>query len=136
MSLYFSYMGNRIPEHLRATRAVMNLSGHAATCFGALVSTQAPSPGNNSPMNYVKPSVLLISISGHVTGWNNAPRRQALRPVPRPSANDCWSAMTLVIKKPYEDTFPDSNRIHVIGTDTHGRKTIITAEGCSSSRAA
>ena len=31
MSLYFSYMGNRIPEHLRATRAVMNLSGHAAT---------------------------------------------------------------------------------------------------------
>ena len=33
MSLYFSYMGNRILEHLRATRAVMNLSGHAATWF-------------------------------------------------------------------------------------------------------
>ena len=33
MSLYFSYMANRIPEHLRATRAVMNLSGHAATWF-------------------------------------------------------------------------------------------------------
>ena len=25
--------GNRIPEHLRATRAAMNLSGHAATWF-------------------------------------------------------------------------------------------------------
>ena len=33
MTLYFSYMGHRIPEHLRATRAVMNLSGHAATWF-------------------------------------------------------------------------------------------------------
>ena len=33
MSLCFSYMGNRIPEQLRATRAVMNLSGHAATWF-------------------------------------------------------------------------------------------------------
>ena len=33
MSLYFSYMGNHIPEHLRASRAVMNLSGHAATWF-------------------------------------------------------------------------------------------------------
>ena len=33
MSLYFSYMGSRIPEHLRAMRAVMNLSGHAATWF-------------------------------------------------------------------------------------------------------
>ena len=33
MSLYFLYMGNRIPEHLRAMRAVVNLSGHAATWF-------------------------------------------------------------------------------------------------------
>ena len=33
MSLYFLYMGNHILEHLHATRAVMNLSGHAATCF-------------------------------------------------------------------------------------------------------
>ena len=33
MSLYFSYMGHRIPEHLHATTAVMNLSGHAATWF-------------------------------------------------------------------------------------------------------
>ena len=33
MTRYFSYMGHRIPEHLRATRAVMNLSGHAATWF-------------------------------------------------------------------------------------------------------
>ena len=33
MTLYFSYMGHRIPEYLRATRAVMNLSGHAATWF-------------------------------------------------------------------------------------------------------
>ena len=33
MSLYFSYMGNHIPEHLRATKAMMNLSGHAATWF-------------------------------------------------------------------------------------------------------
>ena len=33
MTLYFSYMGHRIPEHLRATRAVMNLTGHAATWF-------------------------------------------------------------------------------------------------------
>ena len=83
--------------------------------FGALVSTQAPSPGNNSPMNYVKPSVLLISISGHVTGWNNAPRRQALRPIPRPSANACWSVMTLAIKRLYEDISLVSNRTHVIG---------------------
>ena len=33
MSLYFSYMGNHIPEHLLAIRVVMNLSGHAATWF-------------------------------------------------------------------------------------------------------
>ena len=33
MFLYFSYMGHRIPEHLRATRVVMNLSSHAATWF-------------------------------------------------------------------------------------------------------
>ena len=33
MTLYFSYMGHRIPEHLRATRAVMNFSSHAATWF-------------------------------------------------------------------------------------------------------
>ena len=33
MTLFFSYMGHRIPEHLHATRAVMNLSGHAATWF-------------------------------------------------------------------------------------------------------
>ena len=33
MTLYFSYMGHRILEHLRATRAVMNLSGHSATWF-------------------------------------------------------------------------------------------------------
>ena len=33
MTLYFLYMGNHIPEHLRATRVVMNLSGHAATWF-------------------------------------------------------------------------------------------------------
>ena len=33
MSLYFLYMGNHIPEHLCATRAVMNLGGHAATWF-------------------------------------------------------------------------------------------------------
>ena len=33
MTLYFLYMGHHIPEHLRATRAVMNLSGHAATWF-------------------------------------------------------------------------------------------------------
>ena len=33
MSLYFSYMGNHILEHLCATRAVMNISGHAATWF-------------------------------------------------------------------------------------------------------
>ena len=33
MSLNFSYMGNHIPEHLRATRAVINLSAHAATWF-------------------------------------------------------------------------------------------------------
>ena len=33
MSLYFSYMGNHIPEHLCATRVVMNLSGHAAKWF-------------------------------------------------------------------------------------------------------
>ena len=33
MSLYFLCMDNRIPEHLRATRVVMNLSRHAATWF-------------------------------------------------------------------------------------------------------
>ena len=33
MTLYFSYMSHRIPEHLRVTRVVMNLSGHAATWF-------------------------------------------------------------------------------------------------------
>ena len=33
MSLYFLYMGHRILEHLCATRAVMNLSGHATTWF-------------------------------------------------------------------------------------------------------
>ena len=33
MSLYFSYMGSHILEHLRATRAVMNLSGHATIWF-------------------------------------------------------------------------------------------------------
>ena len=33
MTLYFSYMGHRIPEHLRTMRAVMNLTGHAATWF-------------------------------------------------------------------------------------------------------
>ena len=33
MTLYFTYMGHRILEHLRATRAVMNLSGHATTWF-------------------------------------------------------------------------------------------------------
>ena len=83
--------------------------------FGALVSTQAPSPGNNSPMNYVKPSVQLISISGHETGWNNAPRQLALMPIPRPSDNACWSAMTLAIKRPYKDISLVSNRTHVIG---------------------
>ena len=66
-------------------------------------------------MNYVKPSVLLISISGHATGWNNAQRRLALRPTPWPSASACWSAMTLAIKRPYEDIFLVSNRTHVIG---------------------
>ena len=83
--------------------------------FGAPVSTQAPSPGNNSPMNYVKPSVLLILISGHVTGWNNALRRLALRPTLRPSASNYSSAMTLAIKRPYEDISPVSNQTHIIG---------------------
>ena len=66
-------------------------------------------------MNYVKPSVLLISISRHATCWNNAPRQLALRPIPRPSANACWSAMMLAIKRPYEDISLVLNRTHVIG---------------------
>ena len=33
MTLYVSYMGHRIPEHLHAMRAVMNLTSHAATWF-------------------------------------------------------------------------------------------------------
>ena len=33
MSSYFLYMGHCIPEHLLATRVVMNLSGHATAWF-------------------------------------------------------------------------------------------------------
>ena len=82
---------------------------------GAPASTQAPLHGNNFRTNYVKPSVLLISISGHGIGWSNALRRLALRPTLRPSASAYSSAMTLATKRPYGDISPVSNRTHVIG---------------------
>ena len=66
-------------------------------------------------MNYVKPSVLLILISGHGIGSSHARRRLALKPTPRRSAKGCSSAMTLATKRPYGDTSPVSNQTHVIG---------------------
>ena len=66
-------------------------------------------------MNYVKPSVLLILISGHGIGSSNARRQLALKPTPRRSANGCLSAVMLVTKRLYKDIFLVSNRTRVIG---------------------
>ena len=96
-------MGHCIPEHLRATRAVMNLSRHAATWFRCTGINPGTITWEQLSFKLRQSFVLLILISGHVTGWNNAPRQQALRPTRWPSDNDCWSAIMLVIKKQYED---------------------------------
>ena len=99
-------MGSRIPELLHAMRVVINLSGDATTWFWCT----GINPGTimwDSHSSYIVPFVLLILISRHETGWNNALKQQALRPIPGPSASNYWSAMTSVIRKQYKDIFPD-----------------------------